>query len=362
VSSELESFLGEAPATGFREGLPKNYRMRHDAHYVDQLTSRGFSTPVRMISVDEIDAEPPAGYDVSALTESIRQVGLLQPLLVRSDNARFAVIAGAKRFAAARAAHLTEVPCLVHSVDEARARQLAEAAGVSGVAEEFPTPAVPADTQLLAFHDQLVECLETAVSSLSLLPEAGRSLRENVARDLIQSELTHAAWLAQARHILSHDALMTWQPVDLRDLLRDVVAGFTPLSHLTRTELLLEQTSGETSITADAKLLEIAFHGVLRAMQRMGEAVRKSRLRVVLAGSTPSEGPVKVSIVQEAISLPMNQVARLFDETWTERPGGYSAALAFAVARRIAGLQGGTVEAGSSETGGWALSFTFAKA
>ena len=38
----------EAPAFT-REGLPAGFRMRHDAHYVDQLTSRTIGPQVRLI-------------------------------------------------------------------------------------------------------------------------------------------------------------------------------------------------------------------------------------------------------------------------------------------------------------------------
>ena len=38
-----------------REGLPPGFRMRHDAHYVDQLTSRAAAPQVRLIPLRDID-------------------------------------------------------------------------------------------------------------------------------------------------------------------------------------------------------------------------------------------------------------------------------------------------------------------
>jgi len=53
-----------------REGLPPGYRMRADAHYVDQLSSRSADTTVRFIATQEIDAPTPDSADLARLTGS----------------------------------------------------------------------------------------------------------------------------------------------------------------------------------------------------------------------------------------------------------------------------------------------------
>ena len=52
------------------------------------------------------------------LTESIRRHGVLQPLSVRRVGISYELIAGERRLRAARAAGLSEVPCIVMSMDE----------------------------------------------------------------------------------------------------------------------------------------------------------------------------------------------------------------------------------------------------
>ncbi len=132
----------EAPAFT-REGLPAGFRMRHDAHYVDQLTSRTIGPQVRLIPIGDIDvAKPGEARDLAALVKSIQKFGVLQPLLVRPRAGRFELIAGARRLAAAAVAALTEVPCMVHQVDDLRARALAEAENLRG-GEEIQAPAAP---------------------------------------------------------------------------------------------------------------------------------------------------------------------------------------------------------------------------
>src|SRR5437879_4941847 len=47
------------------------------------------------------------------LTQSVREFGILQPLLVRQEGERFVVIAGGRRLVAARRAGMTDVPVVV---------------------------------------------------------------------------------------------------------------------------------------------------------------------------------------------------------------------------------------------------------
>jgi ParB family chromosome partitioning protein len=65
----------------------------------------------------------PAAID--ELTASIREKGLLQPLLVRRSGDGYQLIAGERRLRAARRAGLTEVPVTIRDVDDGEALELA---------------------------------------------------------------------------------------------------------------------------------------------------------------------------------------------------------------------------------------------
>ena len=70
---------------------------------------------IRMIPLEEISpsALNPRSEvgDVAELAASISTLGIIQPLTVRpGDNGRYLLVAGERRFAAALAAGLTEVP------------------------------------------------------------------------------------------------------------------------------------------------------------------------------------------------------------------------------------------------------------
>ena len=55
--SGLDSHIGE-PTPPIREGLPSRFRMRADAHYVEELDSALFSAPIRYLDVRTIDPIP----------------------------------------------------------------------------------------------------------------------------------------------------------------------------------------------------------------------------------------------------------------------------------------------------------------
>lgn len=56
--------------------------------------------------------------DLAELTDSIKQNGILQPILVRKKGAVYEIVAGERRYQAARAAGLTEVPVVIREISD----------------------------------------------------------------------------------------------------------------------------------------------------------------------------------------------------------------------------------------------------
>jgi len=105
--------------------------MRHDAHYVEELAQHR-PTPVgRLIAVDKLDPNPEQPRveigDLTELTASISDKGVLEPLLVRPTRVtgRWMIIAGERRWRAAREAGLREVPCIEMDVDDHAVAEIA---------------------------------------------------------------------------------------------------------------------------------------------------------------------------------------------------------------------------------------------
>jgi hypothetical protein len=113
-------------ARGFREGLPPAFRMRADAHYVEQLDGEKPTVAVQYVAVHAIDVSDAPADALPELVESIKRYGVLEPLVVQRNNGTYKTITGQKRLAAARAAGLHDVPCLVHHVSDERAETLRE--------------------------------------------------------------------------------------------------------------------------------------------------------------------------------------------------------------------------------------------
>ena len=79
---------------------------------------------LRSIPIDQISPnphQPRKSFDeetLDGLVESVREIGVLQPVLVREVDGGFVLIAGERRFRAATRAGLTEIPAVVRTVDD----------------------------------------------------------------------------------------------------------------------------------------------------------------------------------------------------------------------------------------------------
>ena len=98
---------------------------------VDSLaTSPAATAPVHNpasiceIPIDKISAnpyQPRSNFDEEALaelTESIRQLGIIQPITVRKIGLRYQIISGERRFKAASAAGLQTIPAYIKETDD----------------------------------------------------------------------------------------------------------------------------------------------------------------------------------------------------------------------------------------------------
>jgi ParB family chromosome partitioning protein len=172
-----------------RIGLPTSIRMRHDTHFVDQLVRPGGEAVGRMIPIEEIEPNPDQPRqslgDLSELVASVREKGVLEPILVRKDAGHFTIIAGERRYRAAVEAGLEEVPCVVRETSDA---EMMELALVENLQRKDLTPFEEADgLKVLAdrygyTHESMAEKLGksrsslTETLSLTAMPEDVRQL------------------------------------------------------------------------------------------------------------------------------------------------------------------------------------------
>jgi len=104
-----------------------------------EIEDSGFAAPekendkaVRMLRIIDIEpntSQPRTDFDeerLAQLSESIAKHGLIQPVSVRKmDNGRYQIIAGERRWRAARMAGLREIPAIILEADDLHSMELA---------------------------------------------------------------------------------------------------------------------------------------------------------------------------------------------------------------------------------------------
>ncbi len=200
-------------------GLPVTLKMRHDAHYVETLASYSGASIGRMIPIDKVRPNPDQPRktigDVRELADSIREKGVLEPLLVRyvPREDTYYIISGERRYHASRAAGLHEVPCIEKIADDAETLELAlienlqrkdltafeEADGLSRLAEHFDythddiarkigkaRSSVTETLSIRVIPDPVREaCIEKGIVTKSLLLQVARQPNEKKMREMV---------------------------------------------------------------------------------------------------------------------------------------------------------------------------------
>ncbi|CAN5542807.1 hypothetical protein BH18ACI1_BH18ACI1_00480 [soil metagenome] len=113
-----------------KRGLPSGVKMRHDSHYVEEFAKSANRSVGRIIPINQIEPNPEQPRveigDLSELASSIKQKGVLEPLLVKPNgDGTWMIIAGERRWRASNLAGLREVPCIELNIDEKSIAEIA---------------------------------------------------------------------------------------------------------------------------------------------------------------------------------------------------------------------------------------------
>ena len=180
---------------------------------------------VLSLPIDEIRPNPnqprrtfsPEG--LQELADSIRQLGVLQPLSVRPLEHEWELIAGERRLRASRLAGLTHVPCIVLSAGEERSSLLALVENIQRRDLDFLEEALALNRLIHTYSLSQEECARRLGKSQSAIANKIRLLKlpehvldllrdngftERHARALLRLE-DAAAQDRAARWIIAHD-------------------------------------------------------------------------------------------------------------------------------------------------------------
>ena len=200
-----------------KPGLPATVKMRHDLHYVEEL-SRGNRPIGKIIDIDRIQPNPEQPRteigDLTELSASIKEKGVLEPLLVLANGeGTYMIIAGERRWRASKLAGLTEVPCIQVDTDEHGVAEIAlienlqrkdlniweEADGLKSLAERFgytqdqiaqkisKSRSTVTELMTVAGLPQIIrqKCRELSINSKATLLEVARQFDEPAMFDFL---------------------------------------------------------------------------------------------------------------------------------------------------------------------------------
>lgn len=176
------------------KGLGRGLESLFDDNFASlDLSSNTGPATLRLADIEPMSSQPRKNFDeeaLSALTKSIMEHGVLQPIIVRQNPAfegTYEIIAGERRWRAAKDAGLSEIPAIILDADDLKAAQLAlienvqredlnaveEAFGYRALIEKFELtqeqvadkvgksrPAIANSLRLLELPDKVIDMLE----------------------------------------------------------------------------------------------------------------------------------------------------------------------------------------------------------
>lgn len=153
-------------------------------------------TIVKITQVEPNSEQPRKDFDEDALLEladSIKQFGVLQPLLVQKKNDYYEIIAGERRWRAAKLAGLKEVPVLIKSYTD---QEIVEISLIENIQRENLNPieeAMAFKRLLEEFHlkqDEVAERVSksrTAVTNSMRLLKLSDKVKQMIIDDMIST-------------------------------------------------------------------------------------------------------------------------------------------------------------------------------
>ena len=200
-----------------KRGLPESVRMKRDLHYVDDIFHEDDDYVGKYLPLDSIEPNPDQPRhsigDLSELADSIREKGVLEPLIVRPHGNGYQIIAGERRWRACKQLGLERIPCVIREADDRELLELAlienlqrkdltpfeEAEGLQALADKFGYTHVQiaqvigksrtSVTECLSLNQMPLEirelCRQADISSKSLLLQVVREPDEQAMKTLV---------------------------------------------------------------------------------------------------------------------------------------------------------------------------------
>lgn len=153
-------------------------------------------TLVKLLDIDPKQDQPRKKFNEDSLTEladSIRQVGVIQPLILQKKGERYEIIAGERRFRAAHLAGLKEIPAIIRDYSE---QEILEIALIENIQREDLNPIEEAQAYQRLIKDfklkqdevaEKVAKSRTAITNSLRLLKLSKKVQEMLMDEMISS-------------------------------------------------------------------------------------------------------------------------------------------------------------------------------
>lgn len=254
------------------------------------------------VDVDRLspnDLQPRGHMDQTGLehlAQSITSSGIIQPIVVRKDGDRFQIIAGERRWRAAKMAGLLRVPVVVREVAAGDERARLEMALIENIQREDLNPIEEA----LAYR-RLSDQFEMTQEAIASAVGKDRATIANVLRLLRLPEEVRAEVAAGTLSMGHARALLgITDEAGQRQLARDVIARNLSVRE---TESLVKKTAGERAQPESPALKVPDVH--TRAAEEKLRLVLGTRVRIVRRGE---RGRIEIDFGSE------DELIRLYEQ------------------------------------------------
>ena len=162
---------------------------------VEKIVEKPIEQTLKLNLIEPNSEQPRKNFDEESLQEladSIKQYGILQPLIVQKKGNHYEIIAGERRWRAAKLAGVTDVPVLIREYDKQQTMEIALIENVQR-ADLNPIEEAQAYKRLLTeFHLKQDEVAERVSKSRTAVTNAMRLLKlnEKVQQMVIDEMLT----------------------------------------------------------------------------------------------------------------------------------------------------------------------------
>ena len=175
--------LGKGLGRGINALIPEEPAETNEKVIVKEVVVKEpAETKVRLSQVEPNREQPRKMFDEDALielSESIKQYGVLQPLLVQKKDNYYEIIAGERRWRAAKLAGLKEVPVIIRNYTE---QEIVEISLIENIQREDLNPIEEAQAYkrlLTEFHLKQDEVAERVSKSRAAVTNSIRLLKLN---------------------------------------------------------------------------------------------------------------------------------------------------------------------------------------